>query len=165
MVSGMYLGEITRNMLLHLIDQSILFNGHSSHELNTHYGLDTALVSAVEAAKSPEDVRKVLEKDLGLKPEVIADSDIEIVQWATRIVSTRAASLAACAIASVVKHTKNEGKKVDIGVDGSVAEFLPEFESRVRTALKVVLGDDGEKLVAIGLAKDGSGVGGEFPSS
>lgn len=141
-----------------------MFNGHSSNELNTHYGLDTALVSAIESAASPTDVRRVLEKDLGLKPEVITDSDLEIVSWATRLVSIRAASLAACAIASVVNHTGNQGKEVDIGVDGSVAEFLPNFQGRVRDALKIVLGEEGEKKVQIGLAKDGSGVGGEFKS-
>lgn len=41
-----------------------------------------------------------------------------------------------------------------------VAEFLPGFEGRVREALKIVLGEKGEKRVRIGLAKDGSGVGG-----
>lgn len=42
-----------------------------------------------------------------------------------------------------------------------VAEFLPGFEGRVREALKIVLGVEGEKRVRIGLAKDGSGVGGK----
>lgn len=41
-----------------------------------------------------------------------------------------------------------------------MAEFLPNFEQRVRKALKVLLGEDGEKRVRMGLAKDGSGVGG-----
>lgn len=41
----------------------------------------------------------------------------------------------------------------------SVAEFLPGFEGRVRKALVVLLGADGEKRVRMGLAKDGSGVG------
>lgn len=49
----MYLGEITRNILLSLIDaapRSLLFNGRSSTPLNTHYGLDTAVVSEIEEA-------------------------------------------------------------------------------------------------------------------
>ena len=46
-----------------------------------------------------------------------------------------------------------------------VAEFLPGFQDRVREALKVLLGDEGEKRVRMGLAKDGSGVGGQsYPS-
>lgn len=52
-ISGMYLGEITRNLLLSLVDaapQPLLFGGRSSKALNTHYGLDTAVMSAVEEA-------------------------------------------------------------------------------------------------------------------
>lgn len=41
----------------------------------------------------------------------------------------------------------------------SVAEFLPGFEGRVRQALKVLLGEECEGRIRIGLAKDGSGVG------
>ena len=44
--------------------------------------------------------------------------------------------------------------------DPSVAEFLPNFESRVRDALKLILGEAGEKRISLGLAKDGSGIGG-----
>ena len=42
----------------------------------------------------------------------------------------------------------------------SVAEFLPGFQDRVREALKVLLGEEGTARVRMGLAKDGSGVGG-----
>ena len=47
----MYLGEITRNVLLSLVDAApkpLLFNGRSSDVLNSHYGLDTAVMSEVE---------------------------------------------------------------------------------------------------------------------
>lgn len=168
MVSGMYLGEIVRNLMLGLIDQSVLFNGHSSAALNTHYGLDTALVSAIEGAKSDDEVVNVLTKELGLAKEIISPRDIEIVRWACYVVSCRAAALSACAIAAVVFQTGNaqskggEGKaedRIDVGVDGSVAEFLPHFEARMRETLVALLGEQGEKRVSIGLAKDGSGVG------
>lgn len=49
----MYLGEITRNVLLSLVDASpkpILFGGKSTESLNRHYGLDTAVMSEVEEA-------------------------------------------------------------------------------------------------------------------
>lgn len=48
----MYLGEITRNILLSLIDSApkpLLFNGNSSQVLNAHYGLDTAVMSEIES--------------------------------------------------------------------------------------------------------------------
>ena len=50
----MYLGEITRNILLALVDAApkpLLFNGRvGSGTLNKHYGLDTAVMSDVELA-------------------------------------------------------------------------------------------------------------------
>lgn len=161
MVSGMYLGEIVRNILLHFIDRSILFQGHATEILNSHYGFDTASVSAIEIAKTNEEVKQVILRDLGVKEELVSESDIELVKWACKAVSTRAAQLAACAIAAVVYHTKalDQPEVIDIGLDGSVAEFLPCFEQRMRAALKQVLGEAGEKRITMGLAKDGSGVG------
>jgi hexokinase len=154
-------------MLLHFIDSSLLFDGHSSPLLNTHYGYDTAFVSKVAAAKTDDEVKKIILSDLQVDVEHISPGCIELVRWAIRMVSERAAALAACAIGSVVIHTGNdkppaEGKDtgVDVGLDGSVAEFLPGFEDGVRKTLRVLLGEEGAKRVRMGLAKDGSGVGG-----
>jgi hexokinase len=49
----MYLGEITRNVLLALIDAApkhILFGGKATNVINKHYGLDSAVMSDVEEA-------------------------------------------------------------------------------------------------------------------
>ena len=118
------LGEIVRNMLLYLIDFNVLFEGHSSIAMNSHYGFDTALVSAVESAKADDEVLAVLTKSMGINEEYIKSSDIEIVKWACRIVSSRAASLSACALAAVILHTgqaqsKGGNDTVDIGIDGT----------------------------------------------
>jgi len=50
---------------------------------------------------------------------------------------------------------------IDIGVDGSLIELYPGFESMTRSALKEIkeIGVAGERRIRIGLAKDGSGVG------
>lgn len=52
-ISGMYLGEIVRHILLALIDsapQPILFNGASTTSLNLQWGIDTSVMSDVEDA-------------------------------------------------------------------------------------------------------------------
>lgn len=52
-VSGMYLGEVARNVIISLIDaapKAHLFSGHSSHPLNKQWGLDTAVLSDIEGA-------------------------------------------------------------------------------------------------------------------
>lgn len=56
----------------------------------------------------------------------ITSTCCEIVQWACKAVSVRAAQLAACAVAAVVVYTGNdkapegeEDKGLDVGLDGS----------------------------------------------
>jgi hexokinase len=129
-ISGMYLGEITRNLMLSLIDASppVLFRGESTSSLNAHYGFDTALMSEIESATSVDEVRKVLVDKVGFAPEAVSDADAEITLWACHIVAKRAAKLSACAVAAVLIQTGNatldessnssESSKIAVGVDG-----------------------------------------------
>jgi len=167
-ISGMYQGEITRNLILHLIDKNLLFRGYSTRTLNQHYGLDTALMSDIETddARTPKfyaRARKVFSSHLGFSESFeVSDADCEIVRWAAETVATRAAKLSAIGIAAVIRKTgiaqKTTGD-IEIGVDGSMAEHYPHFEERVRGALRTVLGHEIEERIKIGMAKDGSGVG------
>ncbi|GAA5920610.1 hypothetical protein JCM1841_001473 [Sporobolomyces salmonicolor] len=171
MISGMYLGEVTRNVLLHLVDSQVLFKGYSSTALNRHYGLDTAVMSALEAYTVPNSkesgdpistIRDVITSHLGIAPSLVEDADALAAARVSEIVGTRGCRLSACAIAATVRQTGNDkpdGKRVIFGLDGSLVEFYPRFEERVRTALKELLGEEVEKRVAIVMAKDGSGVG------
>ncbi|BGO91558.1 hypothetical protein NBRC10512_003218 [Rhodotorula toruloides] len=174
MISGMYLGEVTRNALLHLVDSQVLFNGFSSQSLNRHYGLDTAIMSALEAPfvpNSPQSgdaltaIRQVLTSELGISASLIDDADCLAAARISEVVGTRGCRLSACAIAATVRQTGGdardwpEAKKIIFGLDGSLVEFYPRFEQRVRDALRELLGDEVQKRVDIVLAKDGSGVG------
>jgi len=165
MISGMYLGEIARNVFLHLIDSSILFQSYSSTALNEHYGFDTALMSSIESLPVPEPLAyqgiKKIFTDIGVPSSVITDEDCLIAYRVCEIVATRAARLSACAVAAIVLQTGNEqtNDPIGVGVDGSVVEHYPNFEQRVRKALVELLGEGVEKRISIGLAKDGSGVG------
>ena len=49
----MYLGETVRSVILALVDATpkpLLFDGKSTEILNKHYGIDTSLMSEIEAA-------------------------------------------------------------------------------------------------------------------
>lgn len=50
---------------------------------------------------------------------------------------------------------------IDVGTDGSVIEFYPRFEAYARDALRAVegIGLAGEKMIRMGITKDGSSVG------
>lgn len=141
LISGMYLGEILRNMLVHFIDCDLLFSGDSTKTLNTHYGIDTSFLSFVEDAikpqasespssSSPSSVNKVVKdlmvRDLGLKSESISESDIELVKWSVQAVGFRAAQMSACAVACIVQHTADDKNAdpeapLDVGIDGRFA--------------------------------------------
>lgn len=188
MVSGMYIGEVVRNVLLNLVDRGFLFGGHSSTNLNRHYGLDTALMSAIEALPaqvysktsqptssdwqaSIAETRKVLIQNIGIKDKYITDEDCLLVRRVSEIVGTRGARLAAVAVAATLIQTGYDKKdttstdgqfpEFSIGVDGSLVELYPHFEIRLRQALVDIVGQEVERKVRFGLAKDGSGVGGE----
>src|SRR5690606_12102219 len=48
MISGMYLGDIVRHVLLDMVSNGELFNGKSSAELRTKFNFDTAYMSRIE---------------------------------------------------------------------------------------------------------------------
>ncbi|KAK1574627.1 hexokinase [Colletotrichum navitas] len=56
---------------------------------------------------------------------------------------------------------ESEVEAIDIGVDGSLVEHFPNFEKHIREALGEIpeIGDRGERMIKIGMARDGSGVG------
>ncbi|KAJ7590710.1 hypothetical protein C8J56DRAFT_1003388 [Mycena floridula] len=204
-VSGMYLGEIVRNILLSLVDaspKSMLFEGKVTKLLNTHYGLDTSVMSDVETAWEGKDdptgpverpdfegfdvsklggardrlerVRLAIVKDLGFEDGDVSLRDAAIVRWACSLVARRAATLSGVAVAAVLLQTGravlagpdgkfkpigNVEEQIKVGVDGSLIEFYPHFERTLRDSLRTLVGEDVEKRVDIGMAKDGSGVG------
>ncbi|OAX43092.1 hypothetical protein K503DRAFT_709312 [Rhizopogon vinicolor AM-OR11-026] len=196
-ISGMYLGEIARNVILSLIDAApkpILFGGRSSDQLNKQWGLDTALLSEIEEAweglgqfslapgsvevTEVEKLRRiqgVLAKRLELSPPDISLADADIVRQACTLIASRAARLSATAVAAILVHTgrarlwdqgeqssaglKDEGKRIGVGVDGSLVEFYPNFQTKLRASLRMLIGPEVESRVDIGMAKDGSGVG------
>ncbi|KIK08425.1 hypothetical protein K443DRAFT_672443 [Laccaria amethystina LaAM-08-1] len=197
-ISGMYLGEIARQVVGSLVDAvpPILFGGKGTPVLNAHYGLDTSFMSNIETAWDDNDdhtlpslgafdqeqlspqvkvkldrIRQVIVEDLAFQSEQVTLKDAAIVRTICYVVARRAATLSGVALATVLiqtdyaslpgeaKSLKNEKETINVGVDGSLIEKYPEFEKILRESLRVVVGENVEKRVDIGLAKDGSGVG------
>ncbi|KAI9272962.1 hexokinase-domain-containing protein [Phascolomyces articulosus] len=170
MISGMYLGEVTRNVLLDMIDRELLFgpdNGNYdlkafSTELSGHYAFETSHMSTIEADGSPDLTRTKEVLDLNLNLRDINTVESKIIKRVCEVVGTRAAHLAGAAIAGIVRHCEISPEEgTDVGIDGSLYEFYPSFEDRIYEALAILLPDhkDVRKTVRLGLAKDGSGVG------
>ncbi|KAL9106984.1 MAG: hypothetical protein Q9227_008020 [Pyrenula ochraceoflavens] len=180
-VSGMFLGEILRRAILtmhsHEDPHSALFKDASSADndltstttiaddspLFRQWGIDTSFLSIVEEDHSDHlrITKQTLERDLSVSAP--STEDCEAVKTLVHSIGKRAARLSAVAIAAVVISTNKikEDDLIDIGVDGSLVEFYPNFEGHIRDALRQIegVGTEGEKKIRVGLAKDGSGLG------
>ncbi|KAF9300282.1 glucokinase [Mortierella antarctica] len=159
MIAGMYLGEITRNILLNLIDRRLLFEGHISPDINQMWTFETAYMSTIEADASPHlhATRKILESTLSFPATTM--NDRQIVKLVVELVGKRAARLSAAAIAGILEHTGAWHQKAAIGIDGSLFEYYPSFDTDIMDGLVEVFGQDIRNNISIGLAQDGSGVG------
>ncbi|KAI9737892.1 MAG: glucokinase [Cirrosporium novae-zelandiae] len=178
LVSGMFLGEILRLALVDLVkDSSVgLFSDENSGMNDVHstttidedsalfkqWGLDTSFMSTVEndSTESLKAVRQALAKDLGIN--AASHEDAEAVKILVHAIGERAARLSAVPLGAMIHSTGAlKDEVVDIGVDGSLVEFYPNFEEMIRSGLRDIteIGAKGEKKIRIGIAKDGSGVG------
>lgn len=174
MISGMYLGEVVRNVLLNLIDQRVLFGGISSEILNKHYALETKFMSDIEKDTSSTltATAAILEQEWNIRNSTVADR--EIVKTVCQLVGNRAARLSAMATAAVIrqglsngileKHrcvlsvgaaiaTVDEKDVINVGIDGSVFEHYPYFEDRMTEGLEELLGPNARHIINLGIAR------------
>lgn len=161
LISGMYLGEVVRRIIVKLAEEGVIFSGHMSEALRTPGNFDTAFVSQIET-NSPNGLNHLqsilCQLDIGAM-----HSDCEIVQYVCRVVSTRAAYLCAAGIAAVARKIRQnypakKDMEITVGVDGSVYKKHPTFA--LNTAEKVDQLNSGLGIqVKFALSHDGSGKG------
>ncbi|KAJ2352890.1 hypothetical protein IWW50_004243, partial [Coemansia erecta] len=161
MISGLFLGEVVRNALLYLVDQRLLFGGWSSETLNKSYTFDTAYMSEIVADASPDlsTVQTVLESTLDVPPTTLIDR--KVVKNVCCMIGTRGVRLSAAAMSAVLlSRPELLESTVSVGIDGSMYQFYPRFESDLYDVSRVFLGADFvDNRLKLHLAKDGSGVG------
>jgi len=158
MISGLYLGEIVRQVILDLVQRRILFGGISSPEIETPYKFETAYMSRIERDHTTDliDTKLVLQEILNIPYP--APRDRRIVRRICELVATRAARLAAVGVAAVVTKMDRVSDGCTVAIDGSVYEHYPHFGDRMKDALHELLGMFEENVV-LQLGKDGSSVG------
>lgn len=111
MMSGMYMGEIVRLIILDLWEKELLFVGHRDHNWNTDYrqalytkgSFYTKYVSEIEtdSGVTYRHTKSVLEQ-MGLDRPTY--DDCAIVQYVCKLVSRRGAQLAAAGMCYSNKH-------------------------------------------------------------
>ncbi|KAI9175523.1 hexokinase [Blastocladiella emersonii ATCC 22665] len=161
LISGMYLGEVTRLALLHLIDAGALFGGKLTDELTTPYAFHTAYMSAIEADVTPalSGVAQILTDHFALAAATLTDR--QLVKSLVQQIGTRAARLSAVAVFALLEKMSvpRDNEPVVVAMDGSVWLKYPGFQERLRAALRELMGPEKAALVNIETASDGSGAG------
>ncbi|CAH0552933.1 unnamed protein product [Brassicogethes aeneus] len=154
MISGMYMGELVRLVIVKLIEDGVLFGGKGSDLINERDRFYTKYVSEIEsdAPGSFENARQICE-ELGLKHAV--DQDYVNLRYCCEVVSRRSAHLVSAGLVTLLHKM---GKPVvTVGIDGSVYRFHPTVHD-VMMEKMTELCDPSIKFNLM-LSEDGSGRG------
>uniref|UniRef100_A0A4W5QAD1 Hexokinase-2 n=1 Tax=Hucho hucho TaxID=62062 RepID=A0A4W5QAD1_9TELE len=131
MISGMYLGEIVRNVLLEFTTKGLLFRGKLSERLKTRGIFETKFLSQIESDRlALRQVRSILQH-LGLTSSTCDDSIL--VKEVCSVVACRAAQLCGAGLAAVVDKIRQNRNlpelKITVGVDGTLYKLHPHFSN------------------------------------
>lgn len=176
MISGMYLGDIVRRVILRMSQELDVFGPHSS-KLHVPFILRTPLIAAMHEDESPDlrEVARVL-KDVLEIPDVPLNIRKLIVKVCD-IVTCRAARLAAAGIVGILKKIGRDGsgvtsgkgrpkmgsqikiKRTVVAIEGGLYTNYTLFREYLNEAMAQILGEDAAPYVIIKVTEDGSGIG------
>ncbi|XP_036858398.2 hexokinase HKDC1 isoform X2 [Manis javanica] len=137
MISGLYLGELVRLILLKMAKTGLLFGGKKSSALHTKGKIETRHVAAMEKYKEGlANTREIL-MDLGLEP---SEADCIAVQHVCTIVSFRSANLCAAALAAILTRLRENKKllrlRTTVGMDGTLYKTHPQYPKRLHKVVR-----------------------------
>ncbi|XP_049711699.1 hexokinase HKDC1 isoform X1 [Elephas maximus indicus] len=137
MISGLYLGELVRLILLKMARDGLLFGGKKSSALLTKGKIETRHVAAMEKYKEGlANTREIL-TDLGLEP---SEADCIAAQHVCTIVSFRSANLCAAALAAILTRLRENKKLVrlrtTVGMDGTLYKIHPQYPKRLHKVVR-----------------------------
>ncbi|XP_031435293.1 hexokinase-1 isoform X2 [Clupea harengus] len=157
MVSGMYMGELVRLILVKMAKEGLLFEGRITPELLTRGKFETKHVSAIEKSKEGLSKAKEILNRLGVEPST---DDCIAVQHVCAIVSHRSANLVAATLGAILSRLK-ENKHVPrlrttVGIDGSLYKMHPQYSRRLHKTVRRLVPDSDVRFL---LSESGSGKG------
>ncbi|KAG0225206.1 glucokinase [Actinomortierella wolfii] len=169
MVSGLYLGELTRLALVDLIEQREILpdlEGKVPESLKVRSSFKTLFMSTIESDQSPEHyaVTSVLKTSFAV--EGLSSKDRHRIFQLIQAIGNRSATMTAAACAALLLkanghsvHLDDPTEKTTIGIDGSVFEKYPLFARKMKNALVKILGEDRASRIRLELAHDGGSIG------
>ncbi|KAL9224547.1 hypothetical protein vseg_000571 [Gypsophila vaccaria] len=165
MISGLYLGEIMRRVLLKLAEEASFFGDTVPSKLRTPFVLSTPNMSAMHHDTSPDlkVVASKLKDVLGISNTSLKTR--KVVVDICDIIASRGACLSAAGILGILKKLgrdtlkQGENQKSVIALDGGLFEHYTKFRDCMEDALKELLGDEVSETIVIEHSNDGSGIG------
>ncbi|KAL3718600.1 hypothetical protein ACJRO7_003685 [Eucalyptus globulus] len=173
MISGMYLGDIVRRVLLRMSQESDIL-GPISPTLLKPFILSTRLVANMHEDDSLDlaEVAEILRDNLEI-PDVPLKVR-KLVVNVCDVVTRRAARLAAAAIVGILKKIGRDGsggitsgrsrsdikmRRTAVAIEGSLYTNYSMFREYLNEAIVEILGEDVAEHVILNVMEDGSGIG------
>ncbi|KAJ7324256.1 hypothetical protein JRQ81_017276 [Phrynocephalus forsythii] len=157
MISGLYLGEIVRLILLKMAREGLIFGGKLSTALCTKGKIETKHVAAMEKYKEGLSNTKEILMELGLTP---SEDDCIAVQHVCTIVSFRSANLCAAALAAILTRLRENKKlirlRTTVGMDGTLYKTHPQYAKRLHKVVRRLVPTCDVRFL---LSESGSGKG------
>jgi len=155
-ISGLYLGEIARLLMLELYEEGRLFaeTDLSMSPLMKKDSFVTATVSQFisDNTDSYPEIERVMFLNYGIQT---SRAERYLVWEVCNAVANRAARLSATAVAAIL-YKINRLQNATVAIDGSVYEKIPGFKATMEATIKELYPNSSVKTE---LARDGSGNG------
>ena len=154
MISGMYMGELVRHVLVDMICEDLMFEDMNTEQLLVKGSFLTKYVSKIEADPVGDyrKCRAVLDV-FGLSEA--SDEDCSALRYLCECVSRRAGFMASAGITALLK--KMDYHDVVVAIDGSLFRYHPHFPNIMRSRIAQLMGV--EYKFDLMLSTDGSGRG------
>ncbi|XP_047327342.1 hexokinase-2, chloroplastic [Impatiens glandulifera] len=164
-ISGMYLGEIIRRVLLKMAQHegAALFGNSPLEKLSTPFSLRTPDVCSMQQDTSQDlkSVEAILYDVAGVRSDLSARK--MVVEVCDTIVK-RGGRLAGAGIVGILQKMEDSGglfmgNRTVVAMDGGLYEHYPQYRDYLQEAVNELLGPDVSRNIVIEHSKDGSGIG------
>ncbi|GLH01768.1 Hexokinase type 2, partial [Gryllus bimaculatus] len=133
MISGMYLGEFVRRVLVTAVERQFIFGGVATEQLKTKDSFESKLVSEIETDLPGQHVaaRNILNAMGYGSP---SEQDCVDLHYVCYVAWQRAGRMVSATMAALLNHMNFPD--VTIGVDGSLYRFHPGFSDLMNNKIR-----------------------------
>ena len=155
MISGKYLPQLVRLMVVDLIKKEKLFGGRVPEIFRLKDTFQAYYMDTIESG-SEKEVNKLARQIFG---RVLTVEERLIMAMVCHAVARRSARIAGALIAGALTRVEKRSKnKVTVAIDGSLFEKYPGYHRMLEEAIRELEGVKG-RGISLKLTKDGSGIG------